>query len=793
MNQSHGSTVFVESNLSTPQNKENLNVPQRRKYATFGPYIIGSTLGEGEFGKVKLGWTRSKDKNEIPNQVAIKLIRRDNIKDNPDKEMKIYREINALKHLNHPNIIKLEEILQNSKYIGIVLEYASGGEFYRYIQRKRRLKEVDACRLFAQLISGVNYMHYKGLVHRDLKLENLLLDKNENLVITDFGFVNEFSPQNQLMKTSCGSPCYAAPELVVSTHPYEGTKADTWSCGIILFAMLAGYLPWDDDPTNPNGDDISRLYQYITHTPLKFPDYVNPLVRDLLRRILVSDPRRRFNIQGIRNHEWLSPYHNFLNISPYDWDVAGKLGPTALNNLQISSNNNNNNNKGRIRPRSMINTGNSSLNRNQFDHSRVSELSASMNKLNILKEDVSEDTIKSAYSENYKTSKSTNIVHKLSSDDIRKASVNSDVYSKPIHDNRSRTRPRPTTLHITVNPSLKPITVDSTSNDLSTDNSHSARYNRTYSKKSLNQHEPRKSVIINTINEVDKELELQENKIQDKCKDPPRIIINKNEATNDYDHNGKEATIKQVEPHSQIQDKRKSMNTNFNMHENRTVSGRPSPPVIFESNSNKDSKINKFDHQSSQKRHRNRKDSLYKGNDSSSSIKMSKDIESNERKRFSFLSLYSSYTSTKSSLLKEESMKTNSRSKDMTPSELIDNSYDHERNSSTLSHGFNESRQIRSDSRNSTLYTTAPSSVRTLHNLSNSSHQKNQSINSMNYENNNLKHNKPIQHSIRNNNRSSIMVSSLKEKKNKTKHSTKREVSTARKVIDFFKRKSTLL
>ena len=168
---------------------------------TFGPYIVGSTLGEGEFGKVKLGWTRTpstgpEQRPAVSKQVAIKLIRRDTIVKNSEKEIKIYREINALKHLTHPNVVRLEEVLQNSKYIGIVLEYASGGEFYKYIQRKRRLKESTACRLFAQLISGVTYMHSKNLVHRDLKLENLLLDKNENLVRTDFGFVNEFLPDN---------------------------------------------------------------------------------------------------------------------------------------------------------------------------------------------------------------------------------------------------------------------------------------------------------------------------------------------------------------------------------------------------------------------------------------------------------------------------------------------------------------------------------------------------------------------------------------------------------------------
>lgn len=290
----------------------------------FGPYIVGATLGEGEFGKVKMGWSTTSSSSgkitEDSKQVAIKLIRRDFIKKGSEKEMKIFREINSLKHLTHPNIVRLEEVLQNSKYIGIVLEYASGGEFYKYVQRKRRLKEATACRLFAQLISGVSYMHSKGIVHRDLKLENLLLDKHENLIITDFGFVNEFYADNELMKTSCGSPCYAAPELVITTEPYKARKADIWSCGIILYGMLAGYLPWDDDKQNPNGEDIVRLYHYITKTPLKFPEYITPLPRDLLRHILVSNPVRRMSSRHIKKHEWLSPHSHFLSITSEEWD-----------------------------------------------------------------------------------------------------------------------------------------------------------------------------------------------------------------------------------------------------------------------------------------------------------------------------------------------------------------------------------------------------------------------------------------------------------------------------------------
>lgn len=304
-----------------PNNRRSLDISSKRRIpreVRFGNYVLGSTLGEGEFGKVKLGW-RKDGKN--PSQAAIKLIKRDSIPTGSEKEGKIYREITALKKLRHPNIVRLVEVLQNDKYIGIVLEYASGGELFDYILDHRYLKESLACRLFAQLVSGVDYMHAKGIVHRDLKLENLLLDKHKNIIITDFGFVNSFhNANNDLMKTSCGSPCYAAPELVVSSEPYEGKKVDIWSCGVILYAMLAGYLPFDDDPENPDGSNIARLYHYITTTPLTFPEYIQPTPRDLLRRILVSNPNKRISLKDIRSHQWLAPHAPFLSVTPMEWD-----------------------------------------------------------------------------------------------------------------------------------------------------------------------------------------------------------------------------------------------------------------------------------------------------------------------------------------------------------------------------------------------------------------------------------------------------------------------------------------
>lgn len=229
------------------------------KRSKFGNYILGQTLGEGEFGKVKMGWKRDSSV-----EVAIKLIRRETLGSNSNRLQKIYREIHILRGLDHPNIVRLHEMVETERHIGIILEYASGGELFDYILNHRYLKDGPARKLFSQLISGVGYLHRKGIVHRDLKLENLLLDRNKNIIITDFGFANTFdandelgeeieyrlgdkdfirslglegndaSRRGDLMQTSCGSPCYAAPELVVSDSLYTGRKVDVWSCGVIL-------------------------------------------------------------------------------------------------------------------------------------------------------------------------------------------------------------------------------------------------------------------------------------------------------------------------------------------------------------------------------------------------------------------------------------------------------------------------------------------------------------------------------------------------------------------------------
>jgi protein-serine/threonine kinase len=225
--------------------------------------------------------------------------------------------------LKHPNIVRLYDVIETDKYIGIILDYASGGELFDHILAHRFLKEKDACRLFAQLISGVWYIHQRKIVHRDLKLENLLLDRNRNVIITDFGFANRFEHRtDDLMQTSCGSPCYAAPELVISEGAYVGSAVDIWSCGVILYAMLAGYLPFDDDPANPDGDNINLLYKYIVNTPLSFPDYISREARDLLGIMLQPDPQRRADLKLVMQHPWLAPYAHLFEKSVEDIEAS---------------------------------------------------------------------------------------------------------------------------------------------------------------------------------------------------------------------------------------------------------------------------------------------------------------------------------------------------------------------------------------------------------------------------------------------------------------------------------------
>lgn len=279
---------------------------QKTTQSRLGQYQLLKTLGEGSFGKVKLAIHQTTGQ-----KVALKIITRRKLVAR-DMAGRVEREIQYLQLLRHPHIIKLFTVITTSTEIVMVLEYA-GSELFNYIVDHGKMPEDRARKFFQQIVCAVEYCHRHKIVHRDLKPENLLLDDNLHVKIADFGLSNIMTDGN-FLKTSCGSPNYAAPE-VISGKLYAGPEVDVWSCGVILYAMLAGFLPFDDDPANPEGDNINQLYQYITHTTLTFPDYVGPQPQDLLRQMLKPNPEQRADLFHVAHHSYLDDHLHVME--PY--------------------------------------------------------------------------------------------------------------------------------------------------------------------------------------------------------------------------------------------------------------------------------------------------------------------------------------------------------------------------------------------------------------------------------------------------------------------------------------------
>ena len=256
-----------------------------------GDYLLLSTIGRGTFSKVKLGL-------HLPTKqkVAIKILDQEKIVDETDIE-RIKREIRILSILHHKNIVQLYETITNNNNIYIIMEYVEGKDLFQYIYSLQRLTEYKSSQLFRQLISCLEYIHKLGIVHRDIKPENILLDKGKkNLKLVDFGLGNIYK-KNELVKTACGSPCYAAPEMLTG-KAYDGFYSDLWSCGVVLYCMLVGCLPFDDE-------DIKILYHNIKIANYIMPNFLSSYAQDMLRRILVTNPKRRITLEEIKSHPFL--------------------------------------------------------------------------------------------------------------------------------------------------------------------------------------------------------------------------------------------------------------------------------------------------------------------------------------------------------------------------------------------------------------------------------------------------------------------------------------------------------
>ncbi|KAI8805349.1 kinase-like domain-containing protein, partial [Cladochytrium replicatum] len=256
-----------------------------------GPYRVEKTIGQGTYGKVKLGCHIQTDE-----KVAIKMIEKSQIQ-SPKQIARLQREIRFLKLLNHPHIVKVYDILETDDFIYIIMEYAVGGELFDYIVAHKRVKEKEARAFFRMVLSAVDYCHLNSVIHRDLKPENLLLDDKKCIKIIDFGFGNNFTTDG-LLDTFCGSPFYAAPEMILGKK-YEGPEVDIWSLGVILFALLCGHLPFDDE-------NMKELYKKIASGSYTIPDYLMPNARHLIGRLITVDPKKRATLDEILQHPWVN-------------------------------------------------------------------------------------------------------------------------------------------------------------------------------------------------------------------------------------------------------------------------------------------------------------------------------------------------------------------------------------------------------------------------------------------------------------------------------------------------------
>jgi len=269
-----------------------LTLQQRgQSFSSVDFYNIGKVLGEGAYGKV-LHATHIM----TGQKVAVKTFEKAKLVDLVARK-RVSREIRILKYLDHPNIVQLFEVIDQPQRRYIIMEFASGGDLCKYVRDCKRLSDQESHRIFCQILSGLMHCHAKGIVHRDIKLDNILLDSSKNVKIVDFGFSVPFE-QDQLLKKACGSPSYAAPEIV-SRRQYAPTPVDVWSFGVVLYAMMCGYFPFQ-------GANSQELCRKIVKGKFELPSWVPEPCKDLIRRMLTVDPMQRITIGDVALHPWVA-------------------------------------------------------------------------------------------------------------------------------------------------------------------------------------------------------------------------------------------------------------------------------------------------------------------------------------------------------------------------------------------------------------------------------------------------------------------------------------------------------
>ena len=270
-------------------------------------YLYGRLIGQGAFGKVNIGL------NVLTGRVvAIKSFNKKTLNKNGDNMKKILYETNLMKKLNHPNITKILEMFEDDDYILIAMEYINGGNLFSFVKKRRKLSEKTAKFLFRQIILGIKHIHSQKIVHRDIKLENILIDLNNNIKICDFGIGRILSSKKQMLHDKCGTPMYMAPEILLSSKNkgYEGFPVDIWSSGISLYIMLSGTLPFNlknnesSSMDEENNNNIELQYSIINKEPKKI-EKISEEAKDLLKGLLNKNPQKRLTIEQILNHPWL--------------------------------------------------------------------------------------------------------------------------------------------------------------------------------------------------------------------------------------------------------------------------------------------------------------------------------------------------------------------------------------------------------------------------------------------------------------------------------------------------------
>uniref|UniRef100_A0A4W6DYU2 MAP/microtubule affinity-regulating kinase 3 n=1 Tax=Lates calcarifer TaxID=8187 RepID=A0A4W6DYU2_LATCA len=299
---------FVEPPVPPTKSASRHSLPRCRNSFTsteehphIGNYRLLKTIGKGNFAKVKLARHVLTGR-----EVAVKII--DKTQLNPTSLQKLFREVRIMKILNHPNIVKLFEVIETEKTLYLVMEYASGGEVFDYLVAHGRMKEKEARAKFRQIVSAVQYCHQRRIVHRDLKAENLLLDADMNIKIADFGFSNEFTVGSKL-DTFCGSPPYAAPELFQGKK-YDGPEVDVWSLGVILYTLVSGSLPFD-------GQNLKELRERVLRGKYRIPFYMSTDCENLLKKLLVLNPVKRGSLEQIMKDHWMNVGHEEEELKPY--------------------------------------------------------------------------------------------------------------------------------------------------------------------------------------------------------------------------------------------------------------------------------------------------------------------------------------------------------------------------------------------------------------------------------------------------------------------------------------------